>query len=279
MYKRKFSAQIVVASRGDGVPQEIDTPYGPMRSRNAAELKFTSNDANELFSRWNDPDSPPGFRVLLIDPTVGQLEEEVRRVSRTLREFPQGQTGIDFAFFGHGRPNTGALVLRGGDFSASRLLGLQTDDVDVRAGGSRGLALFLDSCFAGSFLAHLVHQAYIEHRELFLVFDALLSSQPDETSWELSFLEHGAFTYTFLYRGSRHVNFREFQEAIDRQDQRVIARCLQGLVSGMADATSYLTQGKQHSIEIVSAHSEINLEPDDTPETLTSKILALRNPR
>ncbi len=45
MYDRKFSASLIIASKGTELAEVIPTPYGEMRSRDGTNLEFTSNDA------------------------------------------------------------------------------------------------------------------------------------------------------------------------------------------------------------------------------------------
>jgi hypothetical protein len=115
------------------------------------------------------------------------------------------------------------------------------------------LGLRLDSCYAGSFLIDIVVELQKEGYSIELR-DAMVSSMHDEKSWELSFLEHGAFTFAFLNPGNSYVKANELSIAIERNDHKMIAKYLQGLVGMMASPVSFLTQGRQHPIQCTKGY-------------------------
>ncbi|WP_299983864.1 hypothetical protein [uncultured Ruegeria sp.] len=228
------------------------TGFGQMRSRAGADLRYTSADAELTFNKWSrDKSVPKDAHVLLIEPSVADFASACTKVSKVLSGYPQQDTGVDLYFAGHGLPGNGALVLSDGVVTATRLIGLLEDSLKPGE-GLRGLSMLLDSCFSGAFLFEAM--VALQNHEKLRLFDAQCSSMHDEKSWELSFLGHGAFTFTHFHKGNNYVDSQELADAIDRQDNRTIARCVQGLVGMTADPAAFLTQGRQHSIDCMKGN-------------------------
>lgn len=250
MYDKRYNGSLVVACSGPVDVQPVQTVFGEMRCRSGAKLKFTSADAKLAFDNWStDRRVPRDAHILLVDPKLSDFQAAIERISSELSVFPQGETGIDLYFAGHGLPKTGALVLRDQVLTATDYLSLIEENMTSDK-GIRGISMMLDSCHSGAFLFEAM-VALQDREEAIRLYDALCSSMHDETSWELSFLDHGAFTFTHFHQGNEYVNSTEFQRAIEEQNHRVIAMCIQGLVASMADPTTFLTKGKQHSIDCI----------------------------
>lgn len=254
MYKREFSAQLIIASKGTEEAEVRATAYGEIRSRDGANLKYTSNDAKGIVQRWGGfPNLPKEAYVYLEEPTKWDVENALHEINQVLSNYPQEQTGVDLFFAGHGQPSSGSLVLKDDVLCAQELITFIAKPLE-KTKGSRGLSLILDSCYAGSLLIDIILELHKEEIHVSL-FDALVSSMHDEKSWELSFLEHGAFTFSFLNRGNAYVNNFEFARAVERNDNKVIAKCLQGMVGSIgASSVAFLTQGRQHSIDCINGH-------------------------
>ncbi|MDX5420137.1 MAG: hypothetical protein LPK09_13050, partial [Hymenobacteraceae bacterium] len=110
------------------------------------------------------------------------------------------------------------------------------------------------------------------------LLDAKASSMHDEKSWELSFLEYGAHTFTILHPGNKYVSDKELTRAIEKNDDRVVAKLLQGMVSMMTCPVAYLTRGKQHPIDCMKGiHFSIRGYGDfslsDIEEPITRELL------
>ncbi|MEX0319434.1 MAG: hypothetical protein AB3N21_15855 [Ruegeria sp.] len=249
MYDREFSGSLVVACSGPAVAETAMTGFGEMRSRSGANLKYTSADACKIHRLWSkDGRVSKDAHALLIDPSAQEFAEAIDRVSDEIGAFPQQKTGIDLYFAGHGRPGNGALVFKDNHVTATQFIKLVKKSL-VSGAGVRGLSITLDSCYSGAFLFETI-VALQKDCDLQL-YDALCSSMHDEKSWELSFLGHGAFTYAHLNKGNKYVDPIKFAQAIDEQDDSMIAKYLQGVVASNADPTAFLTRGRQHSIDCV----------------------------
>lgn len=248
MYDRRYSAGLFIASQGTQESELVNTAYGEMRSRDGANLKFTTNDAKGIFQEWSEDFSlPPEAYIYLENPTIAEIKEAFNKINIVLSEYPQEQTGIDLYFAGHGEYPSGSLVIKDHVLTAKELIYLMSVPLNPSQ-GKRGLSFILDSCYAGSFLINIVLE--LEHNGCRIkLFDAKVSSMHDEKAWELEFLEHGAFTFTFLNPGNGYVNNIEFTRAIEKQDHRLLAKYLQGSVGHLASSTAFLTQGRQHSID------------------------------
>ena len=244
-------ASIVIASSGSDKPDRRQTRFGEIRSRTGACLKYTRRDAESVYALWRkaDADLADELQLLLIDPTVGEVECAVRNVSTRIREAYPADIGLDLFFAGHGEEGTGNLVLKDGTFSPTRLLELQADDVGPGNGGLRTIGVWLDSCYSGAFLLRLAIESF-EMFEGFRLDEGLASCLPDETCYETDILEHGVFTYAHLHRGNSHVNQERFNGAILHNGRKEIAKCLQGLVGMTSNSSAFLTEGEQFSMSL-----------------------------
>lgn len=254
MYNRQYSVSVVIACQGSQESEIKSTPYGEIRSRSGASLKFTTNDAKGVYTQWLKHERevvehetvPDEGHIYLENPTKSEVLNAFSTINQILSKYPQGATGIDVFFAGHGECSSGALVLKDDTLSAKELLHIINSPL-ASSQGARGLGLGLDSCYAGSFLIDIVVELQKKEHSIELR-DAMVSSMHDEKSWELSFLEHGAFTFSFLHPGNSYVKGNELNIAIERKDNKMIAKCLQGLVGSMASPVGFLTQGRQHPI-------------------------------
>ena len=281
----RYSANIVIASSGKEVPQIFETPFGEIRSRDGASLKFTTNDAESCFNRWKKKTGdyiPEDFHSLLVDPTLSQVEQTIKQLSIKLAKFPKGDPGLSLYFAGHGKQGSGDLVLKDGTLSPTRFLDLQQKETSEKR-GSRGIGIILDSCYSGAFLLRLALECDRRFNE-FSLYEGRVSCLPDEKSFELSSLEHGVFTYTFLNPGNKSVDSDEFNRAILEQDYPIIARGLQGAVANNGgNPTAFLTQGKQFFVSLtnyrisVPGYTEIELESKSTFEELSQNLAEFKN--
>lgn len=248
MYERPYSGNIVIACEGQSLSDVVSTPYGEMRSRSGALLKYVKSDSEGIFTKWtkNEQRVPPEANKYLENPTLSELKNAISSVSTALSGFPQDATGIDFYFAGHGRLADGAWAVMDGYFTAYDLID-HMEDCLVDGDGLRGIGMISDSCYSGALMINLMIASQPSRNLRFL--DGIFSSLPDEKSWELSFLEHGAFSFTYLNPGNGYVDGGLLTRAIEQNDQKIIAKFIQGSPS-IVNPTAFLTQGRQHSIRI-----------------------------
>ena len=276
-------ASVIIASSGTDTADVVQTKYGKLRSRNGADLRFTANDAEAMYDRWRKAGGslPDEFHVLLVDPTLGQLESVIQDMSKRVAGCGT-EVALDLYFAGHGSEGTGDLVLKDGTLSPNRFLDLQMEH--IRLGGyARTIGVFLDSCYSGAFLVHLALEA-LERINDFCLDDGLAASLPDEQCYELDFLEHGVFTYTFLNPGNAYVDTDSFNRAILRDDKQEIAKGLQGLAQTMSNASAYLTEGRQFSMELTKSSidvqggfASVELSERDDPSRVCRVLTQFKN--
>ena len=245
-------ANVVIASPGPDKPTTFRTRFGDMRSRAGALLQNTEDDARGVYQFWGktQPDVPNDLHILLIDPSLDEVESAIRYVSSRLSGGFCDDVGLNLFFAGHGEPCTGNLIFHDGMLSPTRLLDLQAEDVRCGSRGERTIGVWLDSCYSGAFLVRLALAA-LEHSEDFRLREGLASCLPDEESFEWDDIGHGVFTYTQLFRGNAHVDMKRFNRAILQNDARNIAVGLQGLVASMGSATAFLTDGEQVPLSLL----------------------------
>ena len=114
-------ASVVIASAGPAMADVVETKYGEIRSRSGAQLRFTVNDAEAIYDKWKAHGGSLGddFHVLLVDPTLRQVEEAIRRMSNRIADC-HADAALDLCFAGHGLAGSGDLVLKGGKLSPTR---------------------------------------------------------------------------------------------------------------------------------------------------------------
>lgn len=156
------SANTVITSSGSDTPVRHQTRFGTIRSRSGACLKHTSRDAESVYLHWREeePNLPDELQVLLIDPTIDDVDPALRSVSDRIREAYPDDIGLDLFLAGHGEEGTGNLVLRGGTLSPARLLELQADHVGLADWDRRTIRVCLNSCHSGEFLLRVAIEPF-----------------------------------------------------------------------------------------------------------------------
>lgn len=247
MHDRQFSAGLIICCSGKQEAEVLESPFGELRSRSGAKLKYVLNDVRSFSSLgWFTGDLPEGAYITLENPTKKEVYSAIDQINKILSQYPQEHTGIDFYFAGHGTP-FGELVLADEGISAKELI-IKISETLKPGEGYRGFSFVLDSCYSGGFLIDTVVELENNSHNVRL-YDAKVSSMHNEKSWEMSFLEAGVFTYSLVNQGNKYVEPKELSKAIEEQDQRLIAKYLQGMVGSIASSVAFLTKARQHSID------------------------------
>ena len=276
-------ASVVIASAGTATADVVQTRYGELRSRSGADLRFTANDAEAVSDRWRAKGGslPDEFHVLLIDPSLGQVEAAIKDMSMRVAGC-RYDVALDLYFAGHGCEVTGDLVLTDGTLSPNRLLDLQRQHIRLD-GYPRTIGVFLDSCYSGAFLVHLAVEALDGIGE-FRLDEGLASCLPNEECYENPLLEHGVFTYTHLNEGNAYVDRDGFNRAILEDDKEEIAKGLQGLVATMSNASAFLTEGRQFSlalsksvIDVLGGYASVELDERDDVSRVCRLLTQFKN--
>jgi hypothetical protein len=141
----------------------------------------------------------------LVNPTTEQFYDSLREIQAWLQNFKKDPEwdggGLQLSFAGHGRKNTGALVLKDGDIEASVFIdALRIISNDVSKPGRLRVSIILDSCYSGAFITEVLEECFYKKNSFVIPFHLIASCMIDEQSWEESSLGHGIFTYTFSVR-------------------------------------------------------------------------------
>jgi hypothetical protein len=194
----------------------------------------------------------PRRAVHLIDPTIAELEEAVAASTEYVLQARVAGIwnggGIHFFYSGHGAPGTGAWVLRDGQLAGSELVEMvgsrsRADDEP------RGIGLVLDSCFGGAFMAHVLASSWRPSWNV-VPRDMWVASLHNELAWELPHLGHGALTYSLLARRS-YFDEKELAQAVAQREDALVRSVL---FKHVPNPVTYLTDGDQHSIDLLSGH-------------------------
>ncbi len=250
------AAVLTVASSGKGESKCVQTPYGEMRSRAGAKLKYTTNDVQALYQNTPKQYLEDGVQSLdceLIDPCVDEFYAAVEKAARYLADQSgpvNSKNVLTIMYAGHGEPLDGAWVLKDCTISASELH-RRIENSYAHCERRLHVDLIMDSCFSSRFLIDFLIAS--QNSEYVYAFDCFASSLPEEVSYEFAFLEHGVLSFHLTHQGNKHVDRNELAKAIDKSNQKTILKALHGIT--VPNPVTYLTAGKQHCVELISGHS------------------------
>jgi len=255
MIPYSIGAVLTVASPGNHKTDEADAIYGKMRTRASAKLKYTINDVRKLHKHMPTYGGNVDGELThyeLIKPSISDLIATIKKITTALRCSPceEGRKKVfNIIYAGHGQSSDGSWELCDGIFSGTDLY----RTICNAYGDSKNklhVDLILDSCYSSRFLIDFIISS--QNREIVYPFDCIASSLPDETSWEMDFLEHGAMSFHLTNEGNAHVDTIELAKAIDQKDHKVVVRALQGMT--VPNPITFLTNGKQHCVILTSGH-------------------------
>jgi hypothetical protein len=204
---RSHQVNVSCSASGPGFTPSLEENGRFLRPRMAADLRYTTADADFLNEYWRDSWDRGETTTALrsrdpgIDEFWERLSEACDWLSRHSASVSWIGGGLSLTFAGHGRYPDGALVLRDGSVGAEDLatfLEELWERLPARAGNLR-VALKLDSCYSGAFLLHWLEHVYAS--DLLVPYFSHVSSMPDEVSWEDSSLGHGLFTFCISHSG------------------------------------------------------------------------------
>jgi len=250
-----IGAVLLVASSGGHEAEEANAIVGKMRSRSGAKLKYTVNDIRALHKHMPTYGGNVDGELThyeLIDPSIYELFATIEKITSFLRCSPckmERKKVFNIIYAGHGRPSDGGWELRDGDITGAELYRVISDtygDNQIRL----DVDLLLDSCYSSRFLIDFMVSA--QNHETVGLFDCMVSSLPDETSWEMDFLEQGAMSFHLTHFGNSYVDANELARAIDRSDLKILVKALQGMT--VPNPITLLTSGRQHSVILTSGH-------------------------
>ncbi len=254
MIPYSIGAILTVAAGGGHEAESADAIFGKMRSRAGAKLKYTTNDVRALRKHMPTYGAYADGKLInyeLINPSIDKLRGTINKIASELSNSPckEGRKKVfNIIYAGHGLPLNGEWELSDGTIS-----GVELHEAICKGYGDNQnklhVDLILDSCYSGGFLIDFLVSA--QSNDTVCPFDCMASSLPDETSWEMDFLEHGAMSFHLTHAGNSYVDTTELAKAIDQKDMKVLVRALQGTVP---NPVTLLTNGRQHSVLLISGH-------------------------
>jgi hypothetical protein len=245
----RIQAHVCVACRG---PEEAPTighgPRGKFHSKSQTTLRYAVDDVRAWAAHFqggeHDEEDVVKHYVVLESATAGALQDAIAdAIDRLDFHFEDSAGGsLNFVFSGHGAAN-GDLVL------ADDRLVSPDELMEWCAGGRAGdngktrhLRTAIDSCYSGLTLCRLVMHPH--HGRRAVVRDGFAACLPSEEAFELRSLRHSVLTYTMLRPGTRLLLKRP-----------LTAEEFKEVKASVRETTEYLTNGKQHSLDIINGHA------------------------
>jgi hypothetical protein len=213
--RRKWLAFLSVSASGPEFSPLLEERGYFLRTRMAADLRYTTADVDFLESLFKEPSYDSGEKEAhdrLRNPTRDRFFTSLRDVGPWLGRF-RGEPGWDgggfmLCFAGHGREGDGALVLKDGVVTPSALLdALAEISSEVSAPGRLRVSVALDSCHSAAFITELLDLCYHEHSDRLVPWMLFASCMEDEFALEESSLGHGMFTYAYSVQRSSLLSF------------------------------------------------------------------------
>lgn len=249
-------------------------PRGARRSRDGADLRFTTADGDFIYEHLKEPNHDTGdneHHIRLVNPSGRELRDAISSAGEFLSQFVSADdwTGgqMFFGYAGHGESGSGAWVLRDSSFDATQL----ADAVAAAVAENRRrcrVDMFLDSCFSGAFVADFLARSWSSLDDRLFPCDIFAASLHDELAWELDDHGHGAHTLAFkamflpkIMKPSLPRHGLPFPQPVDE------------LRNG---GVSWITEDEQHAIEYTNGHMEVHgaghfyLDKDGDRDSLTS---------
>ncbi|MEJ7576792.1 MAG: hypothetical protein WKF74_07295 [Pyrinomonadaceae bacterium] len=253
---RLHKAYITVSGSGPEKGTVHSGVRGVRRSRDGADLRFTTADCDWFYEHLRQPNYDTGLaeeHYRLVNPTREELDRAIASAGQFLSQYihqPEWAGGqMTFVYAGHGSPDTGAWVLKDGVADGIELSEKVAASLQPNARRCR-IDLILDSCFAGAFFADFLSHNWTSLDERIFVCDAFGAALDNEFAWELDEYEHGAFTYAFKNMFEPMVTG---EPSLPRHKQTRI-RDIDRLRSG---GVSWLTADEQHAFEYINGHLEV----------------------
>lgn len=206
--RRKYLAFLSVSASGPEFSPILEEGGRFLHPRMAADLRYTTADANFLESHFREPNYDSGeeeFHRRLRNPTRGQFFQALHDIRDWLGGFRDNADwdggGIQLCFAGHGRQGDGALVLADGVVTPNEFVGSLADTASsVSRPGRLRVSAVLDSCHSGAFTTEVLEACFSRLSNLLVPFHVFASCMEDEFAWEESGLGHGIFSYCFSVR-------------------------------------------------------------------------------
>ena len=263
----RIQAYVSVASPGpEGAPTTGDGPQGKFHSKSQTTLRYAVEDVRAWAASFHVDEAGQkdvvDHHVVLESATARELQAAITdAIDRLDFHFEESAGGsLNLAFSGHGSTD-GDLVL------ADRLVS-PDELMEWCAGGRAGedektrhLRIVIDSCYSGLTLCRMVMHPH--HWSRLVVRDGFAACLPSEEAFELRSLQRSVLTHTMLRPGARLMETAE----------KVTAEELKEIRASQRETTHYLTNGKQHSLDIINGHAISLRGSDKSVEVLDNKTI------
>lgn len=248
-----FQASVVVACEGPEDGTLRTGPAGNRRSRDGAKLAHVVADAEYWAEQFGSEETQAHHVILLQNPTRAAVVAALAEAGDFLHQHKDAPAWcggqINLAFAGHGT-EAGELVLVDASISADEITNTIVEHTWTGHEPRLRLSVVLDCCFAGRTLAELILHPF--HGLHYLLIDGFAAALHDELAWELEAWGHGALTFTMRNPGNAHVDPNRLARAVENGDLEYLRLALQAFVP---NPVTYLTEGDQHSIDLINGHS------------------------
>lgn len=256
---RKYQVYISISCSGPENGKIMKLRGGKLRTRNGADLKFTTADSDWFFQQMHNEVNPLTMKVKhyrLINPSIDDFSNTLSKASSFLKQYTTNKDwdggSIILIYAGHGFGKKGSLVFKNSSLvDAADVMRFLANEIPKTSRRLR-IDAIVDSCYSGAFLADLLQTAHNELEDRIFPCTLFGASLPDEESLESDRFGHGIFSHSYI----QDVNSPPLHNRIKWLWLKTIGRDKHGLSQG---GVSYLTDGKQHSFEYengsLSVHS------------------------
>lgn len=250
----RFQAHVYVACAGpDQAPTSGTGPRGKLYSKSQTTLQYAVADVLAWSEHMrNGPHDRRTNEInhhqLLKSATAAQFRDAIEEaINRLDFHFDQSAGGtINLIFSGHGTVE-GELVLADRSVPPDELMEWCSGGRAGENGKTRHLRIVIDSCYSGLTLCHMLVNPH--HMSRLVVRDGFAASLPNEEAFELRRLGHSVLTYSMIRPGAFLMR-KISQEGPDS----LSASEIRELKAANRETTSYLTNGKQHSLDVINGH-------------------------
>lgn len=201
---RRWEAFISVSASGPESSIKFETAGRFLRTRMAADLRYTTADVNFLYSHFREPESDrprnDDLHIRLVNPSKAEVLAAIEQAGKWLLTHRDNADwdggGLHFNYAGHGKENYGSLVLNTDIFHVDEFLE-SICSVATRMSSPQRLriSVVLDSCHSGAWVTRLLERCFNDKSDLIVPFNLFASCMHDEYAFEDSSIGHGLFTY------------------------------------------------------------------------------------
>lgn len=275
--QRRFHVYVTISCSGPDAAATRINGFGTRRSRDGADLRFTTADCDWWHRHFKQPhydSSEFEQHHRLVNPSRAQILEAVAEGGEYLSAHqgrPEWDGGsMNFVYAGHGDPGTGSWVCHDGVISGVELADAVARSVIPNPRRCR-IDLIMDSCFSGAFFADLLGHSWGPQADRLFPCAAFGAALSDELAWEFEEQGHGAFTYAFQ---------KQFRSTKNISEQPAEPDLRNGLVRLMTDGEQNVFEYENGNLEVLGAgHVDFSTYDSLTSSQVRAAMCAARDQR